>query len=290
MNKSKIISFLTSLLAISISAAVISLTTGCSKGFNPPPCCGGYGDGSETSDLNHRELAKIFVDELNASGEHEVTTAKDSTDKYNYIVIKDVKTGEFTAINIDKFEPGTDAADYLASSAARNYFNLTEIPAHQEYVEVYVQDADCDCQKSYFELQQIPTRYKDNSSGFLFEKSKQKNKDLEKFAALAEEAHLQMASSDIVTRFGLSVERAKEVVRLGTAWRKQGGKDLTAKDQDAFSQELLGFSMTEAMKATENFHKGDKASLETLIEKAAKTNSTTPENMRQILESYTGIK
>ena len=268
-----------------LSAIALAALSGCTSGGN--------GNGSPgtptTPSLTHNQLAELFVRELNADGTYSVNLAKDSTLQTNYIVIYDIDLDEYDAVNIDTYAPGVDPVTYIESAAAAIFFDLDVIPAHYEYEPYSYYDYYCDCYLTDVREVYIPTRYRDRFSGLVFEKINSTNKDLHKIAALAEEKVVLSRAENVASRFGLSVDRSKEVVRLAMAWKKAGGKNLTAKDQDAFSKELLGFSITEAKKASENYLAGDKASLDQLVEKAAESNSTSPENVRQVISEYFGI-
>jgi hypothetical protein len=238
---------------------------------------GGNGDGAPSLGLTHNQLADLFVTALNSTGAYDVSLAKSSTLHDNFIVIYDYDLQEYDAVNISGWTPGTDPAVYVDGSYAIAYYDLDVLPAHYEYDY----DVFGDLVSTW-----IPTRYQDYYTGYVFEKTGTTSKDLLKLSALAEEEVVGNRAEAVATKFGLSVDRSKEVVRLAMAWKKAGGKDLTAKDQDSFSQEMLGFSITEAKSAVKQNLAGDTAALDSLVEKAAETNETTPENVRQIISTY----
>jgi hypothetical protein len=243
---------------------------------------GGSGSGNGTGDpaagLNHNQLAERFVTALNATGSYSVQAVKNSTNQANFIVVKDLRTNEFTAININGYTSGSDVEAFL--SGTTTYRGLQYIPA--------IPGGSCGSD-SWICDSGTPEEYFDRGSGLYFEKVQGSNKDLEAAGALAEEAVVEMRAEEVANRFGLSMKRGKEVVRLAMAWQNAGGKDLTEADQDAFSTDILGFSITEAKSATASFLAGDTKALEELVETAAVTNETTPENINQLITEYFGI-
>lgn len=268
---------------IILAAFAATALTACGGG-------GGNGNGSPSTPtspaLTHNQLAEHFVNQLNATGLYDVDLAKSSTLRSNFIVIYDHDLDSYDAINIDNYAPGMDVLDYVDNNAGRFYYDLDVLPGHYEWEPYDRYDSWCECWVTDTREVWIPTRYRDRWSGFVFEKIKSSSKDLETFAALAEEATIANRAESVATKFGLSVDRSREVVRLAMAWQKQGGKNLTDKDQDAFSKELLGFSITEAKAAAKSAAEGNVKAMDQLIEEAAITNSTSPEHVRQIIGAF----
>jgi hypothetical protein len=247
--------------------------------------CGG-GNGNGAPGYTHNELAALFVDQLNATGVYSVTLAKDSTLQYNYIVVYDADFNTYDAINISAYSPGQDIIAFMNANSGTSFYDLDLLPGHYELEPYDYYDSYCDCFINDVREVYVPTRYRDRVSGLTFEKQSGNSKDLETYAAIAEENVVTNRAENVASKFGLSVDRSKEVVRLAMAWQKAGGKDLTAKDQDSFSKELLGFSITEAKSAAKNANAGDKKAMDVLVEEAALANGTSPENIRQIVDTY----
>ncbi|OFZ11393.1 MAG: hypothetical protein A2Z20_07665 [Bdellovibrionales bacterium RBG_16_40_8] len=209
--------------------------------------------------LTHSEVAAMFVSDLNATGLYNVSIAKTYTEQAGYIVIYDYDLNEYDAVEISYFDPYYDNAATFLEYDTGSIYDLTPLYGN---------------------------RYYDWYTGLTFEKVQSTSKDLEKYAALAQEKVIKSRAENVAAKFGLSVERSKDVVRLAMAWQKSGGKELAAKDQDSFSKELLGFSISDAKKAVTEKESGNSRPLDSLIEKAALTNETTPENVRQIIDQY----
>ena len=84
--------------------------------------------------------------------------------------------------------------------------------------------------------------------------------------------------------FGLSEKRSGNVAKLVLNWKRiSKNRSMSNADADAFSKSLIGVNINEATHAFKKSLEGDKASFEGLIEKAAKVNGTSPENMKSLL-------
>lgn len=250
--------------------------------------CGGGGNGGGATDPNsgvhydHNEVAQMFVDALNATGSYTVALAKDSTEQYNYIVIYDADYRSYDAVYIGDYKPGMDVLDYMSRTAI--FYDLEFYPGYYEYVPYDRYSSTCNCYYTDWQTVWREDKFYDRFNGVTFEKSTESSKDLSKFAALAEEEVINGRAESVSEKFGLEVGRAKEVVRLAIAWQKAGGKDLTDRDQDAFSQELLGFSITAAKSAMKAKAEGNSEPIEELIEKAAKANNTSVDHINDLIE------
>ena len=258
---------------------------------------GGNGDGSPAGalfpELNHNELAETFVQELNLDAEFNVSLAKRSTLRNNFVVIYDPLTDSFDALNIDNYNPNLDsAAEYYFANSSRGFFDLDVLPAHYE-TQVrtgYYYDAFGDyVYGSYTEEVYIPTRYRDRASGFTFEKVEASAKDLAKMVALQEAAQIQKSGEFLSSEFGLSLNRAKEIATLQAHWKKASKKGMTNAEVDAFSTELLGFSLSNGIDAYQDSIEGNSATLDSLVEQSAATNGITPEHATQLMTKVFGL-
>lgn len=246
-------------------------------------CGGGGGNGGGAPGFTHNQLAENFVQNLNASGQMHVTLVKDSTLQRDFIVVYNPSTDEYVAINIDLYQPNGDALAFYQANQAGHYYDLDVIPGYYETHTRTSYDAWCECYTTEEYETWVPQRYRDRRADITFEKITASPKDLEKMAALKEAVQMGQVSEKLQAQFGLSAERSNEVARLTNAWSKAGGKDLTAKEHDAFSKEVLGFTITEGQSA---FQSGNESSINSLIEKAAVTNGTSPENVREIIKGF----
>ena len=239
--------------------------------------CGGNGSGSAGTvtpggtyvpPLTHNELASAFVNALNATGQYDVTLAKSSTDKYNYIVIYDWDLDEYDAVSLSGYTVGQNPINYVENGATA-YYDLTPL-----YVNTYL----------------TPDYFEDYWTGVIFEKTDSApNFDTEAVAAVGEELYVNKHAAIAMKSFGLSLERSAQVVRLAMAWSKQGGKNLSVADQDAFGTAVLGTSITNVMKAAKAKMAGDSAPLDEVVEKAISVNEgMTPESANQLIRNYFG--
>lgn len=121
--------------------------------------------------------------------------------------------------------------------------------------------------------------------GNLYEDSSANSaKDLEKVGAIMEKARVQNIGEQLAANYGLSETRGIEVAKLLVDYKTlQKKRSLTDSDADAFSGKLLGFSLTDAMKAYKKSSEGDATDMNKLVEEAARTNETSPEHLRDLL-------
>jgi hypothetical protein len=257
-----------------LSLAAIALLAG----------CGGGGNGSGGGGLSHNSLAEQFVAALNASGAYSVTLVKSDTLVYDYIVIYDADYDEYDAIYIGNYTAGQDILAYMANATI--YYDLTYNPGYYDWELYEYYDSFCACYVWDYRSVWIEETY--TGYGRTFEHGAEAPKDVALYAELAEEQVVASRATEVSEKFGLSVDRSKEVVRLTMAWQKAGGKDLTERDQDAFSQEMLGFSITEAKAAVKAKNEGNPEAVEDLVERAAATNETTPEHVKSLIDTYIG--
>ncbi len=252
-------------------------------------CFGGNGNGAPG--YTHNELAEAFVQNLNLDQDFDVTLVKKSTLEANFIVIYDPYTDSYDAINIDNYDPAiNNAADYYYDNSARYFYDLDVIPGHYETDYDYTivgYDSDGNAIWGYEPTEEwVPTRYRDRHSGLVFEKTAATPKDLSKVAALKEVAEISKSAEFLSSEFGLSLDRGKEVARLAAHWKKASKKGMTAAEQDAFSTELLGFSITAGKKAVTS---GDSSSIDQLVEQAAAANAITPEHATKLMGKIFGL-
>lgn len=247
--------------------------------------CGGGGNGSGSpatggsGRLSHNELADRFVANLNSRGEIQVTMARRSTDRSDFIVVYEVSSDQYIAINIDEYTPDQDATAYYQANRSRFFYDLDVVPGYSYYDSYYSYTCECYLER----LVSVPTKYRDRRSGFVFEKIQESPKDLEKLAALKEAAEVTQTAETLQVDFGLSAERSQEIAQLTKEWQKAGGKDLSVAEQDAFAAEVLGFTISEAMAS---FKGESSVTIDELIEKAALTNGTSPEHMKEIVSQF----
>jgi hypothetical protein len=256
--------------------------------------CNSGGNGNGTATLTHNQLAEKFVQNLNLDAEFDVTLSKKSTLEENFVVIYDPYTDSYDAINIDNYDPTIDnAADYYFNNSGRAFFDLDVIPGHYETDYSYgVVGYDADGYAIYgYEPYDVwvPTRYRDRHSGFVFEKTAATPKDLAKVSAIKEIASLTKSAQFLSSEFGLSLSRGKEVARLAAHWKKASKKGMSSAEQDSFSTELLGFSITAGKQAAKDAMEGNVKGLEALVKDAASKNSITPEHATQLMTKMFGL-
>lgn len=248
--------------------------------------CNSGGNGGGSPGYSHNELAEKFVKELNLDPDFQVSLVKKSTLQEDYIVIYDPLTDTYDSVNIDLYDPNYDnAAEYYYDNADVGFFDLDFIPGG------YQTELDYDPILDEYVLVEtyVPDRYQDYATGIMFEKVSATPKDLAKVAALKEVAVLEKKAQFLSSNFGLSLERGKEVARLTAHWKKASLKGMTDKEQDNFSTELLGFSISQGKTAVEASISGDSTALSTLVDQAANANGITPEHASKLMTKVFGL-
>lgn len=260
-------------------------------------CNGGNGDGSPAGplydSLNHNELAELFVQKLNSDSEFSVTLTKSDTRQTNFIVIYDATYDSYDAINIDAYDPNLDnASEYYNANSARTYIDLDEIPGHYETRITTGWYTDYNGVEQYGEYEStdyVETSYRDRSSGLVFEKVQASAKDLAKVVALKEAVQISKSAEFLSSELGLSMGRGMELASLQAHWKKASKKGMTNAEVDAFSTELLGFSLTSGVTAYKEAAAGDASSLNSLVEQSADMNGITPEHASQLMTKVFGL-
>lgn len=256
--------------------------------------CNSGGNGDGAPGYTHNELAEKFVQELNLDVDFEVSLVKKSTLQDDFIVIYDPYTDSYDAIDIDNYDPAIDnAADYYFNNSGRNFFDLDVIPGHYEVDYNYTIIGYDEYGNSVWGYEPVevwvPTRYRDRHADITFEKVAATPKDLAKVAAIKEVAMLEKKAQFLSSNFGLSLNRGKEIARLSAHWAKASKKGMTAAEQDTFSTELLGFSITDGIQAAQDMAAGNATNLNDLVQSAAATNGITPEHASRLMTKVFGL-
>lgn len=109
------------------------------------------------------------------------------------------------------------------------------------------------------------------------------NKDTLKKAAVVEQYLVIEMAKQVKSKFGLSDERSIKIAKASNHFRKFASKRaLTTEDSNAYAVEMMGADFSEIDSAYRSSLKGQNAELNSLLEKAAEKNETTPEKMGEI--------
>ncbi len=120
----------------------------------------------------------------------------------------------------------------------------------------------------------------------LLEETSLTNKDTLKRAAVVEQYLVAEMASQVKGKFGLSAERSLKVAKAANHFRKFASKRaLTAEDTNAYASEIIGADIKTIESAVSKSMKGDAAALQSVIEKAAAKNETSPEKMAEIVST-----
>ncbi|WPU63828.1 FliH/SctL family protein [Peredibacter starrii] len=118
----------------------------------------------------------------------------------------------------------------------------------------------------------------------LFSETSVTNKDTLKRAAAVEQYLVVEMAKQVKGKFGLSAERSLKVAKAANHFRKySSNRALTAEDTNAYATEIMGSNFAQITKAYESGMKGDLSSFNSVMEKAAAKNETSPEKMAEIV-------
>lgn len=226
---------------------------------------------------SHTDRVSSFINLLNAQSAYDDTfylvKHPNQTATEGFVVVYSATAG-YVAYDIANYRSGDSWSTYSATAL---------------FQEVYVHDSYSDYWGEVFYVGYA--YYNDWSSSyageFIFEQTEESFKDLEKVQALKSAYKVDKLGKHLSAEYGLSADRAEKVAKLVSNWETAGKKrTLTDADANAFSKELLGVSLSSAEKAYKEMLEGDKQSFESLIDVAAKTNGTSPEQMNSIINDF----
>jgi flagellar biosynthesis/type III secretory pathway protein FliH len=110
------------------------------------------------------------------------------------------------------------------------------------------------------------------------------NKDTLKRVAVVEQYLVIEMAKQVKGKFGLSAERSLKIAKASNHFRKFASKRaLTAEDTNAYASEILGTDFDSIANAYEAGMKGDFNAFNSVMEKAAEKNETSPEKMSEIV-------
>lgn len=120
---------------------------------------------------------------------------------------------------------------------------------------------------------------------YILEETHSNEKDLEKIGAFQEEFEREQIGELLVAEFGLSEERGTAISKLVQSWEKLANKrQMTAKDANLFASQIIGTDINTATDAYKKHIEGNSQSYESLLDKAASENNTSPEHMAELIE------
>jgi len=107
-------------------------------------------------------------------------------------------------------------------------------------------------------------------------------KDLELMGSRVEDSNANQLGEKLSADYGLSEERGQEIAKTISAYNKLVSKRaLTLSEKNQFSNSLLG---VDYQAAESGVRSGDTEEFDALMERAAETNGTTPEQVSAIIK------
>lgn len=214
-------------------------------------CGGGGGGGTSLT------YAERWIKDLDAQDTH-----------YSYRLVKDP----------------TKQSGYVVVDDGYHYY---AIDIHSSREGLYANRVD------YFDHEAVSVNYAGNGYysdyyGNLYETTTGTGKDLEKAAAFVEDLQADKVADQLVADYGLSEKRGLQVAKLTLEWSKLKKKrSVTDADADAFSTEILGFSLNDGIKAVKKAQlEGETSDLNALIDRAADQNGLSPEQVGDLIRKF----
>ena len=243
--------------------------------------CGSGGGGgtnvNHTVYYTHRELAKEFVRRLNLDLGHDVDLVKVNTRQYDYIVVYDDDTGSYDAYWLGDYHVGENLADYLYYNKDEFYFDLKYID--DDYGDDYGEGYGEDYGEEF---------YKDSRTGLVFEDTHTVSRSSSGMQEYLHNVFKQAKAQVIVDKYGLSHERAGELVTLAmnhNALSKKGA--LTEDEYDVFARAAVGSSATELIRIMKD---NDTLAGLSALKRAADKNGIGIEHAQTLLTQEFGLE
>jgi hypothetical protein len=237
------------------------------------------------------------------------------TETGDYVVFKNKETGEYSAYNMEKFDrkgkmsydefmavaiDGTDIITNLNQES--KYVDTSHWSTNTEYEGDWVWDDYNDewdwcstCGSSYTYdvwVESGYTYYWYTGNGFSFSNTELNvSRDLETLSGMAESVQVNLMSLAIQSELSLSSNRAKELAKLSVKFNKlENIRELSSKEKDYFAVSALGVSYSDLSSAYKDSKTSNSQSFKTLMEKAAKVNDTTSENLESYVSEYLSVE
>lgn len=247
---------------------------------------------------SQKKDARSFETVLEAETGQAHSIAKTHTKIGDYTVYKNEVTGEYVAYNLKKWdrETMTTYAQFMANGTVPErdiIHNLTQVTVWENSGHYEFYDDFCKCTSSmptssdrfgtYVDTSGWRTYY--DGSGYRFENTSSGSKDLDTLASLGEEAMHTIVKETLQSQYSLSSNRAEELAKLAAKYQRlESKRELTTGEKDRFAMEALGVSMTQVESAMQQKAEGNESQFAALLEKAAKKNNTTPEQIGKFFE------
>jgi signal peptidase I len=250
-----------------------------------------------------------FANALSEWSGNDFGVAKSETLIGDFVVLKNKKTGEYSAYDLKDYEKGMDTNEFSSFfsglSSGSIVHNLVKgidtviqpvtewvDTSHYNYEWVYDEGSQSYIQEQVwikdghwqtYDKQTTVIVYR-SQSGLVFEEGAESSKDLEKWGALLEKRDEKKLGSYISDQYGLSEKRghflAKLVKNYQTIQKKRG---LTRRDLQKLSLSVLGVDIDFFEEA---IRKEDRVKKDQMILKASKINETDPEHMKRLLTDF----
>jgi len=247
-----------------------------------------------------------FADSLGGSHSTEYEVVKQNTLQEGFVVLKDKKTGVYTAYDLTGYNSSMKGNEFEAflnslppegkvTNLNKGLEEVTQTvtewvdTSHYGYEWVYDEGSGSYVESqvwieegywdTYDRLVKVTVYKADN--GLMFEEGTAVGKDLEKWGAIFEKAYEDDLRSTLVNQFGFSEKRSTEVSKIIINIKKlKERRSLSKEDLKRLSFSLFGVSFSLLKKS---YIDGSKEEKSDLISRVAKFNETDPESIKNIL-------
>ena len=247
---------------------ILTLVTFLSLSFTLTGCFSGGGgtNVAGTVHFSHSQLAREFVRRMELDLGYELDLVKINTRQYDYLVVYNYDSETYDALWIGNYEVGENLANYLERYNDRFYLDLDFI--------------------GYDSL--LEPLYQDFYSELIFEDTYAASRSSSSVQSHLSRVFNQAKSKRVADKYGLSRQRAGELVTLAMHYKALGRKGaLTEEEYDAFSMEAMGTSASELIRvAKENDVIGGLKALK----RAADKNGIGVEHAQSLLTKEFGLE
>jgi hypothetical protein len=136
----------------------------------------------------------------------------------------------------------------------------------------------------YSKLEKFNSKSLVESGSVVFSHADSGSVDMEKLSALKEQHYLNQMSRQLQANYSLDQKSANRIAKVANQFNKiSGSKNMSEKDAEVFSKELIGFDLALVRGAVKDSMKGNSTKLNDLMDKASKTMGTSPEQLNKMI-------
>ena len=179
----------------------------------------------------------------------------------SHYILLDETTDDYLAVNKIKFQESISTKDFIESAEGDDYVTGLEKRINEMH----------GIEGGELEVRYIGPEYS-------FELGNNHTKDLEKIGLEFEKNIVSEISSDLVTKYGFSQDRALKLRKLVNSYKQiKNKRALTNREKDVFTKDLTGMTFDKASSVLVEI------GYDALVEKASEVNGADPEAIKELL-------